>query len=160
MDFSGHWHGYGPWIGTSSLYHTEYLRRPAPFDTRDLKPTRGGSLDPEHYIPFEQRTIPPMFTGHYLLRRPAGLADRTWKDPDSAVDWLTEIYRKHPPAQRANGSAVDCGLEAKAQHARTALAHGTDAVWCYYVTGDRLTSYAVVACPSLPFHPAIPCPLG
>ncbi|WP_052390763.1 hypothetical protein [Streptomyces sp. NRRL B-24484] len=160
MDFSGHWHGYGPWIGTSALYHTEYLRRPQPIDPATLKSPKGQAFDAEHYKPFEQRTIPPMFTGHYLLRRPADLADRTWKDPDSAVEWLAGIYRRYLPAPRFDGGAVDCGLDAKTHHARTAIAHGTDSVWCYYITGDRLISYAVISCPNLPLHPEIPCPLG
>ncbi|MGK4583910.1 hypothetical protein [Kitasatospora sp. HPMI-4] len=158
MDFSGHWHGYGPWTGTSPAYHTEYLRRPTPLDPAWVRTLK--NPDPECFVSFERRTIPPMRTGHYLLRRPAGLADRTWKDADPAVDWLTETYRKHPPAPRPDGRAVDCGLEARTHHARVALSHRTDAVWCYYITGDRLTSYAVVNCPNLPFHPDIPCPLG
>ncbi|MFJ9693799.1 hypothetical protein [Kitasatospora sp. NPDC101183] len=101
-----------------------------------------------------------MFTGHHLLRRPSDLDQRTWKDADSAVSWLTGIYRKHPPAHRTDGRAADCGLTARATYARPALDHGTDVVWCYYLPGTQLINYAVICCPNLPLHPTIPCPLG
>ncbi|MGA5818406.1 hypothetical protein ACPC54_11165 [Kitasatospora sp. NPDC094028] len=160
MTFSGHLHGYGPWTGRPDQYHSEYLRRPTPFDSAWHAMVSGlKHADQEAHTPFEQRTVPPMQTGHYLLRRPSYLAAQTWKDPESAVDWLVETYHRHPPAVRSDWGAVDCGLGAKADFARDALGHGTDVVWAHYLPGERMISAAVVACPHR-FHPDIPCPLS
>ncbi|WP_328954586.1 hypothetical protein [Kitasatospora purpeofusca] len=157
MGFIGHWHGYGPWIGSNAQYNTEYLRRPTPLDPGWIKTLR--APDPQAFSPFERRSVPPMQTGHHLLRKPPDLASRTWQDPSPAVDWLIRIYQQYPPIQRRDGGAVDCGPAAKASQARTDLGHGTDVVWCYYVPGDRMINFAVVACPSRHL-PDIPCPQG
>ncbi|MCG6499174.1 hypothetical protein [Kitasatospora sp. A2-31] len=157
MDFSGHWHGYGPWIGTNAQYHTEYLRRPNPIDPEWLKSQK--APDPNAFTPFERRAIPPLRTGHYLLRRPAELADNTWKEAEPALRWLVTTYQANPPARRPDGGAVDAGLDARAHHARTDITNGVDVVWSYYVPGDRMISYAVIACPNRHL-PEITCPLG
>ncbi|WP_043471053.1 hypothetical protein [Kitasatospora sp. MBT66] len=158
MNFTGHWHGYGPWIGTNTQYHTEHLRRPAPIDTEWLK-SQKKTPDPLAFTPFERRTIPPTQTGHYLLRRPADLADRTWKEVDPAVNWLVTTYQSTPPEQRRDKRAVDAGLDIKTQQARTDITNGVDVVWCYYIPGERMINFAIIACPNRHL-PEIACPLG
>ncbi|MFJ5921172.1 hypothetical protein ACIQF6_01065 [Kitasatospora sp. NPDC092948] len=153
-----HFHGYGPWIGRPDQYHAEYLRRPAPFDaTWQAMVSSMKSPDQEAHLPFEQRTIPPMQTGHWLLRRPPYLGRQTWAEPKEAAEWLAGMYDQYPPAQRTDGAPTDIGTAAKAGCATTALTHGTDVVWVHYLPGERMFSASVVACPNR-FHPHTPCP--
>ncbi|MFF2080485.1 hypothetical protein ACFVXG_37705 [Kitasatospora sp. NPDC058162] len=159
-ELGGHWHGYGPWVGQRRLMDLEYLRRPEPFDIQELRVPSGMSAHPqETFIPFSQRTIPPMMTGHYLLRRPEDLEQRTWTAASPAVDWLTSIYKEHPPMQRADGKRAYATLEWYQECAHRSLLHGSDVVWSHYLDDRRFMSSAVICCPSLPFHPGIKCPL-
>ncbi|MFG2694357.1 hypothetical protein [Kitasatospora sp. NPDC048407] len=158
MTNSRHWHGYGPWIGRPEQYFGEYLRRPSPFDSAWHAMVAGmKGPDQEAHLPFEQRTVPPMQTGHYLLRRPSYLGKQTWPEPKEAAEWLANIYELHPPALRPDGGAVDCGLGAKVAHATMSLGSGVDVVWVHYLPGERMLCMAVVACPNR-FHPGVPCP--
>lgn len=157
----GHWHGYGPWVGPRRLMELEYLRRPASLDMSLLRVPSGMNAHPqETFLPFAQRTIPPMMTGHYLLRRPEGLDQRTWTTVPPAVDWLTTIYKQFPPLRRPDGKQAYASLEWHQECAHRTLLHGSDVVWSHYLEDLRFTSSAVICCPSLPFHPAIKCPLS
>ncbi|MGW3229388.1 hypothetical protein [Kitasatospora sp. NPDC001095] len=112
----------------------------------------------EAHIPFEQRTVPPMRTGHWLLRRPSYLADQTWREPKEAAEWLAGKYERHPPAPLSDGRPIHPGLSAKVEYATAALTNGTDVVWMHYMPGERMFSASVIVCPNR--HLAnLPCPL-
>ncbi|MFJ8476044.1 hypothetical protein [Kitasatospora sp. NPDC094011] len=160
-ELGGHWHGYGPWVGQRRLMDLEYLRRPEAFETSQLRvPSGTNAHPPETFMPFAQRTVPPMMTGHYLLRRPDGLEKRTWITVSPAVDWLTSVYKEHPPMGRPDGKQGYAPLEWYQERAHSSLLHGTDVVWSHYLNDRRFMSTAVICCPSLPFHPRITCPLS
>lgn len=160
MGFAGHWHCYGLWIGTGEHYGMEYMRKPEPYDPKLIKPPKGRSLPQEAYLPFAQRTIPPTMTGHYLLRKPPDLKDRTFHEPAAALAWLVDAYNGHPPMTRPGTKTAYSTLERRSECALDVLQHGGSSVWTYYLGDGRLCSYAAVACPSLPFHPDIGCPLS
>ena len=141
-DWSGHWHGYGPWTGPRSEHAKEDPRRPG----KDLSRN-----DPKTQA-FIAGSVPPVETGHALLRRPR--EGRTWTDLADALTWLEKNYRQHPPTG-------DLGLDLpdKLRYATDFLSKGSDAVWSYYTSGYvSYVSYEVICCPHR-FHPTIPCPL-
>ena len=146
MNWAGHWHGYGPWIGTRSDYGQESLRRP------------GISPDDEQTRMFMASAIPPVMTGHALLRRHQAAAERTWADVRGAVDWLAKTYADRPPMERPDGQRAYVPLEVKIRDAEEHLPLGADTVWTYYAQIGAFVSYEVICCPSR-FHPDIPCPL-
>ena len=146
MNWSGHWHGYGPWTGTRDEYGKEHLRRP------------GTSPDDEQTRAFIAETLPPVMTGHALLRRHQTASDRTWTTVQDAVDWLTRIYADRPPYERSDGLRAYVPLEAMVRGAEGHLPLGKDTVWAYYGRNGAFVSYSVICCPSF-FHPDIPCPL-
>jgi hypothetical protein len=146
MTWSGHWHGYGPWIGTRDEYGKEHLRRP------------GASPDDEQTRAFIAETLPPLMTGHALLRRNQTAPDRTWTIVRDAVDWLTKVYADRPPYERPDGLRAYVPLEAMVQGAEGHLPLGKDTVWAYYGRNGAFVSYSVICCPS-PLHPDIACPL-
>ncbi|GGQ93297.1 hypothetical protein [Kitasatospora griseola] len=154
-----HFHGYGPWIGRPDQYHAEYLRRPAPFNTewRDMVDAMKRP-DQEAYLRFEERTIPPMRTGHWLLRRPDCLAGQTWRESKEAAEWLAGEFERHPPVPLPDGRPIHPGLSAKVEYAAAALTNGTDVVWMHYLPGDYMFNACVVVCPNRHL-PDLPCPL-
>jgi hypothetical protein len=160
-ELGGHWHGYGPWIGQRSLMELEYLRRPELFDVEKIRLPRSITTHPqETYLPFSQRSIPPLMTGHYLLRRPAGLEERTWTTVPPAIDWLTTVYKQYPPMQRPDGKQAYAPLEWHQECGHRTLLHGSDVVWSHFLGDGRFTSCSVISCPSTTFHPDIKCPLS
>ncbi|GAB2901343.1 hypothetical protein [Streptomyces mayteni] len=142
----GHWHGYGPWLGSGREYGDERLRRPGP------------SADDEQTRQFLDATVPPMMTGHWLLRRRQTAAHRTWPTASGAVEWLSGRYGVNPPAVREDGHPTCFGLAVKAAHAIDALTRGNDVAWVYWTTTGSLTASSVVSCPNR-HHPRIACPL-
>ncbi|MER5771013.1 hypothetical protein [Streptomyces sp. NPDC001985] len=139
MNWSGHWHGYGPWTGSRDTYAQEALRRP------------GSHPEDPHTRAFIASPLPPMQTGHWLLRTGQTTPDRTWSALSQALAWLAEIHAAHPPHGRYPG------VDIKLAHARDALPRGTDVVWVHYTRTQHLVSLSVVCCPQR-FHPGIPCP--
>jgi hypothetical protein len=91
MNWTGHWHGYGPWTGTRDEYGKEHLRRPGP------------SPDDEMTRAFMAEALPPLMTGHALLRRHQTAPERTWTAAQDAVGWLTTMYADRPPFERSDG---------------------------------------------------------
>lgn len=146
MSWSGHWHGYGPWVGSRNTYGHEGLRRP------------GALPDDEQTRVFLASTMPPMQTGHWLMRRSQTTADRSWTDAADAVDWLTKTYGADQPFERENGEQSYVHLDVKVAQAEDDLPRGNDVVWVHYARSSSLVSFAVVCCPHR-FHPRIPCPL-
>ncbi|MFI1885267.1 hypothetical protein [Streptomyces jumonjinensis] len=146
MNWAGHWHGYGPWTGTRDAYGQESLRRP------------GGRPDSEQTRSFVASTLPPMKTGHWLMRTDQTAAERTWTDALDAVTWLKTVHTTHQPFEREDRLRAYPDLHTKVAYAYDALPRGTDVVWVHYTKAQSLVSLSVVCCPSH-FHPGIPCPL-
>ncbi|MDT0446755.1 hypothetical protein [Streptomyces johnsoniae] len=145
MNWAGHWRGYGPWVGSRDTYGKEHFRRPGllPHD--------------EQSRAFLAQAIPPMMTGHWLLRREETAAERTWTDADLAVRWLNKLYVEYPPFSRDDGKRAYTDLKTKLDYARDALPRGVDVAWVHYNRLSNLVSFSVVCCPNH-FHPGIPCP--
>jgi hypothetical protein len=148
MNWPGHWHGYGPWIGDRKEYDQEQLRRP------------GFSPDDDQTRIFLASTIPPLMTGHALLRRQQTARDRTWTTVQEALDWLTQIYADRPPPFTPSGlyATPEEQRQSKIRDAEAHLPRGTDTIWTYYTRNGSFISYEVICCPSR-IHPDIPCPL-
>ncbi|MFF9265864.1 hypothetical protein [Streptomyces longwoodensis] len=132
-----HWHGY-EWTGHARSYFQDSARRP-------------GSVG------FAQNGIPPLMTGHWLLR-PCP-ARSTWTEPDAALGWLTTRYQAHPPFQRLDGGRAYPELDWKLTVAADALRGGVDVTWCYWTSPQAglLASFSVVCCPNR-HHPDLACP--
>jgi hypothetical protein len=148
MNWSGHWHGYGPWIGDRKEYGQEQQRRP------------GASPDDDQTRTFLASPLPPMMTGHALMRRKQTAPGRTWTTVGEAVDWLTKVYADRPPSFAPSDlyASLEDMMRSKARHAEESLSGGSDDVWAYYAPNGAFIHYSVICCPNR-LHPAIPCPL-
>lgn len=157
--WTGHWHGFGPWPGSPEIYFTEGNRRPA----HPQQPGPGANFDIGRYHQaageFTSSGVPPLMTGHWLLKRGQASHARTWTDVADAVEWLREEYTSTPPFERADGLQAYVGLDAKLAYASDALPRGVDVSWVHYTQSRNLFSASVVCCPNL-FHPTAPCPLS
>ena len=146
MSWSGHWHGFGPWTGTRAEYGKEALRRPG-IQPHDV-----------HTRAFLASTLPPVQTGHALLRRSQASAERTWTQLADALHWLRSTYAQHPPLQQADtGGQAYLDLDTKLRYAADSLRRGSDEVWAYYTPAYSFVSYEVICCPHR-FFPDLPCP--
>lgn len=134
---TGHWHGYGPWAGNQADYFGSHI------ENTFRRPDGSG---------FMESRVPPVSTGHWLLRRRQAKADQTWRDPESALKWLERMYESRPP------KAGYASLDVKLAYARDALPRGVDVVFAYWTEGGSFFSMQVVCCPNH-FHREIPCPL-
>ncbi|AXI78482.1 hypothetical protein C7M71_014625 [Peterkaempfera bronchialis] len=143
MGWQGHWHGYG-WVGSGEEYRKEFLRRPGP------------PGDPSTAA-FMTSRLPPMMTGHWLLKRAQTASDQTWGDVDEAIAWLRARYEDNPPYLRESGGRAGLPLVAKIEYARVTLPLGVDVVWGYWTHSQSMAHYAVICCPSR--HHDIPCPM-
>jgi hypothetical protein len=141
-----HWHGYGPWVGTRSEYGNEALRRP------------GRDPNDEQTRTFLGSSLPPIQTGHALLRRNQTAAGRTWTAPGDALDWLRSCYARHPPIERGDGKQAYLDLDTQLEYAESGLGIGLDVVWAYYTGSQGFASLQVICCPHRHL-PNIPCPL-
>ncbi|MEW2307957.1 hypothetical protein AB0918_04740 [Streptomyces sp. NPDC006864] len=146
MTWSGHWHGYGPWTGSRDAYGQEALRRP------------GAEQNSEQTRAFVASTLPPLMTGHWLLRQNQTAVERTWTRVVGAVTWLQSTYEANPPADRDDGGRAHIALEDKIEYAMDALPRGVDVCWVHYTKSQSLISFSVVCCLSH-HHPGLPCPL-
>ncbi|MFF4903085.1 hypothetical protein [Streptomyces sp. NPDC001068] len=142
QNWTGHWHVFGPWIGSGDTHKQEGRRRPGQ-----------NSQDPQTRIFLEEK-LPPVMTGHWLMRDRQVAA--TCTTSEGAVAWLAERYAETPPVVREDGKAAYNTLESKVEYALDALPRGVDIVWGYWTHSRLLASYAVVCCPNL-FH-TLPCP--
>lgn len=146
MPWDGHWHGYG-WVGNAAEYFKESTRRPG-----------AAGLNDPHTQTFLASKLPPMMTGHWLMRRGQTLAQWTWTDVGDAVDWLRQRYCGAPPITRPDGGRAYVDLDVRIDYALDVLPRGVDVTWGYWTGPSTLASQSVVAC-SNRFHPNIPCPL-
>ncbi|URN16621.1 MULTISPECIES: hypothetical protein [Streptomyces] len=165
MNWSGHWHGYGPWIGAASLYAKEGGRRPAhsngpPMvtDPEDRKQQQVLDRYREAAAEFQTGNVPPLMTGHWLMKQDQAAAERTWTDVGIALAWMTKNHEANRPFERPDGRRAYVGLDGKLAYAADVLPRGVDVCWVHYTTSKNLFSLSVVCCPNR-FHPEIPCPL-
>ena len=138
---AAHWHGYS-WTGSSAELKDESLRRP----------TTPGAPETQAFI---RSTVPPLRTGHYLMRRPG--TDQTWTDPDNVIAWLVAGYERNPPYERENRAQAYLPLDGRIGTSRDGLVHGVDAWWQYYASGMGQVVLAAICCPHAHL-PEIPCP--
>lgn len=144
MSWDGHWHGYG-WAGNAADYFKESTRRP-------------GSANDAHTQTFLASRVPPMMTGHWLMRRAQTLTECTWTNVREAVDWLRQRYDAQPPILRADGGRAYADVDVRIGYALDVLPRGVDVTWGYWTSPSTLASHSVVACVNR-FHSQIPCPL-
>lgn len=155
--WGGHWHGYGPWIGSPAVYAEEGGRRPAHPNVPDSTATHATRY---HVAAgeFTNSEVPPLMTGHWLQKRGQSARARTWTDVTDAVKWLREQYDTKPPFERTDGGQAYVDLGVKVAYAHEVLPLGVDVTWVHYTSGQSLFSASVVCCPNH-FHPDMKCPL-
>ncbi|MEU3299980.1 hypothetical protein ABZ729_09180 [Streptomyces sp. NPDC006678] len=107
---------------------------------------------------FQTGNMPPLMTGHWLLKKNHVAADRTWIDMGIALAWLTKHYEENPPYERTDGLQAYGSLEGKLEYAADVLPRGVDVSWVHYTASKNLLSLNVVCCPNR-VHPDIRCPL-
>lgn len=139
-NWTGHYHGFGPWTGTRDEFHKEHLRRPGrdPIDqqTRD----------------FLAGDMTPVQLGQELLRRTKVAPERTWTDVEEALDWFGKTWVANPPG----GDVLS--LNKTIEYSRGHLLRGSDICAGYYTPGFSFVSFSIICCPNR-FFPDIPCPL-
>ncbi|MGW5559145.1 hypothetical protein ACWER9_18225 [Micromonospora sp. NPDC003944] len=141
-----HWHGYGPWAGPHQTFETknDHARRPG--DTPGDAAT----------VAFVRASTPPLYNGHYLLRRDQTARERTWADIQGPLAWLADTYAEQPPDPQL--SYID--VAARLEHTSDSLRHGSDTIWHYTASlnGNRVVVFSVICCPHR-FATTVPCPL-
>jgi hypothetical protein len=108
-----------------------------------------------HTEAFLRSKMPPVRTGHWLMRR--NQVAGTWTDPGEAVRWMEKQYAANPPMEGEDGKQAYVDLEAKAAYAVEALGHGVDVSWGYWTQSRALASFSVVACVNRHL-PELACP--
>lgn len=139
MDAMRHWHGY-EWAGSPTELREDNRRRP--------------SKIPAELPEFMSSAVPPIQTGHWLLRRRDAAASRTWTDVDDVVTWLTARYERNPPSAQLSYISLD----ERTATTRDGLLHGVDAWWEYYTGGMGVFVAAAICCPHAHLR-ALLCPM-
>ncbi|QOC92789.1 hypothetical protein [Micromonospora craniellae] len=142
MRWEGHWHGFGPWVGSRADFAKEGPRRP------------GADLGDAETQIFLANTMTPVLTGHWLLRRNQAAAERTWTDVADATAWMRQV-REANPAAGFGGPLLT--VQERIERQRTSLVLGSDVAWGYYTPAFSYVSFAAVCCPNR-FLPGIVCP--
>ncbi|WP_030804604.1 hypothetical protein [Streptomyces sp. NRRL F-2799] len=166
MIWSGHFHGYGPWIGTPSNYHAEGFRRPPhtdppppPASDDDKRAREVLARYREVAADFPVSNLPPLMSGHWLLKRNQTSAERTWTDPAAVREWMTMLYLESPPFEREDGKRAYVGLDVKRAYALDVLPRGVDVSWVHYTRTGNIVSINAVCCPNR-HHRDLTCPLA
>ncbi|WP_307783242.1 hypothetical protein [Streptomyces sp. MBT53] len=107
---------------------------------------------------FQNGSVPPLMTGHWLMKRSHAAAERTWTNAADAVTWLSKHYSENPPFEREDGRAAYIGLDGKIAYAHEVLPLGVDVSWVYYTQSKSMVAMQVISCPNH-FHPDLACPL-
>ncbi|MDR3036097.1 MAG: hypothetical protein LBV78_23895, partial [Kitasatospora sp.] len=47
--------------------------------------------------------LPPVMSGHWLMKRGQVSTERTWNNSTVALDWLTKHFLDNPPMEREDG---------------------------------------------------------
>ncbi|MFE9923255.1 hypothetical protein ACFYQA_17220 [Streptomyces sp. NPDC005774] len=157
QNWAGHWHGFGPWTGSPESYFKEGNRRPA-HTIQPASESDHATRYREAAGEFATGSVPPLMSGHWLMKRGQAAHARTWTTARDAVDWLTQRYQSTPPFERSDGLQAYEGLDAKIACALDALPRGGDVSWVHYTQSRGLFSVSVVCCPNL-HHPDLVCPL-
>ncbi|GEC09926.1 hypothetical protein SSP24_75810 [Streptomyces spinoverrucosus] len=155
--WSGHWHGFGPWVGPPETYAKEGNRRPA-HPIQPAPESDCASRYREAASEFATGSVPPLMTGHWLLKRGQATRARTWTDCGDAVGWLKQHYIGNPPFERTDGLPAYAGLDVTLAYALDVLPRGVDVSCVHYTQSRGLFSASVVCCPNL-HHPDLACPL-
>ncbi|MCZ7478860.1 hypothetical protein [Micromonospora sp. WMMC273] len=137
--WTGHWHGYGPWIGPAAEFAKEGPRRP--------------SKDPDQHRLFLANTMTPTQTGAWLLRPRQASRDRTWTDVDDALAWYEQVWRSNPPG--GDVLPIETALPLDRGH----LLRGSDISAGYYNPSFLFVAFSIVCCPQPVFFPGVPCPM-
>ncbi|MEV0962158.1 MULTISPECIES: hypothetical protein [unclassified Streptomyces] len=106
---------------------------------------------------FPTSNLPPVMTGHWLMKHGRAAAERVWTDPVTAVDWLTKLFLDTPPFEREDGRRAYAGLDVKREYALDALPVGVDVSWVHYNRSGSIVSMSLVCCPNR-HHPGLTCP--
>ncbi|WP_411090773.1 hypothetical protein [Streptomyces sp. 049-1] len=157
QNWAGHWHGYGPWTGSPAAYFAEGNRRPAHVIQPDPTAPHADRYR-EAASEFANGALPPLMTGHWLLKRGQAAGARTWTDASEATEWLKRQYASSPPFERTDGLQAYVALASKIQYALDVLPRGVDVSWVHYTQSRGLFAAQVVCCPPL-HHRDLACPL-
>ncbi|MEV0185564.1 hypothetical protein AB0I54_40795 [Streptomyces sp. NPDC050625] len=157
QNWAGHWHGFGPWIGPPEHYAKEGSKRP-PHPVQPGPDSDHAGRYREAAGEFANGSLPPLMTGHWLMKRGQAEASRTWTDVTDAVAWLRGHYTRNLPFERSDGLQTYAELDVKVAYVYDVLPRGVDVTWVHYTESRSLFSAAVVCCPNL-FHADTPCPL-
>ncbi|MFI1728163.1 hypothetical protein ACH40E_02770 [Streptomyces acidicola] len=157
QNWTGHWHGFGPWVGTPARYAQEGNKRPA----HPIQPGPGADHATRYRdaaTEFATGNVPPLMTGHWLMKRGQAARARTWTDVTDAVEWLKGQFTDNLPFERGDGLKAYTSLDVKLAYAHDVLPRGVDVSWVHYTQSRNLFSASVVCCPNL-HHPALDCPM-
>ncbi|WP_234311753.1 hypothetical protein [Streptomyces griseus] len=108
---------------------------------------------------FPASNLPPVMSGHWLMKRSQASHERSWADPVAALDWLTKLFLDNLPMEREDGRPPYAGLDTKRDYALDVLPVGVDVSWVYYNRSGSMVSLNVVCCPNR-HHPDLTCPLA
>lgn len=156
QNWNGHWHGFGPWVGAPDRYAKEGGRRP-PHPIVAAAVSNSTTRYREAAAEFATGSVPPLMSGHWLMKQGQVAADRTWTDVTDAVEWLKAQYTDSPPFERSDGLRAYVSLDVQVAGAYDALPRGVDVSWIHYTQSQSLFSASVVCCPNL-FHSDLACP--
>ncbi|MEU2062328.1 hypothetical protein [Streptomyces sp. NPDC013455] len=166
MSWTGHFHGYGPWIGSPDSYHREGDRRPPhpdppapPASDEDKAAIRILQRYREVMAEFPTSNLPPMMSGHWLMKRNQAAHERTWTDATAALDWMVKHFLDNPPMQREDGRQAYASLDTRREYVLDVLPVGVDVSWVYYNRPGNIVSLNLVCCPNR-HHPDLTCPLA
>ncbi|MFB7931450.1 MULTISPECIES: hypothetical protein [Streptomyces] len=107
---------------------------------------------------FPVTNLPPMMSGHWLMKRGQANRERTWTDSTAALDWMVKHFLDNRPMEREDGRRAYVDLDTKREYARDVLPVGVDVSWVYYNRSGNIVSLNLVCCPNR-HHPALTCPL-
>ncbi|MFE7275562.1 hypothetical protein [Streptomyces sp. NPDC057623] len=157
QNWNGHWHGFGPWVGAPDRYSKEGGRRP-PHPIMPDSGAENATRYREAASEFATGGVPPLMSGHWLLKQGQAARARTWTNVTDAIEWLRQQYTESPPFERADGLRAYVSLEVQVAGALDVLPRGVDISWVHHTGSQNLFSASVVCCPNL-FHPHLACPL-
>ncbi|WP_234438628.1 hypothetical protein [Streptomyces sp. NRRL S-340] len=108
---------------------------------------------------FPTSNLPPMMSGHWLMKRNQAAHERTWTDATAALDWMVKHFLDNPPMQREDGRQAYASLDTRREYVLDVLPVGVDVSWVYYNRPGNIVSLNLVCCPNR-HHPDLTCPLA
>ncbi|MEU9557535.1 hypothetical protein [Streptomyces fumanus] len=107
---------------------------------------------------FPTSNLPPMMSGHWLLKRHQASPERTWMDASAALGWATKRFLDNAPMEREDGSQAYASPATKREYAIGVLPVGVDVSWVHYNRAGSIVSLNLVCCPNR--HHDFACPLS